>query len=122
MANLEITDAGVKISFTFWEKLLTYKGNMLIPTNNIRGATEDPTFMNDSLVFRTRGAIGVPGLFSMGTFAKNGDRVLACWRRGQNVLVLELQGMKWNRIALGISSAKALATEINATLIASDSV
>lgn len=122
MANLEITDAGVKISFTFWEKLLTYKGNLLISIKNIRGATEDPTFMNDSLVFRTRGAIGIPGLFSMGTFAKNGDRVFACWRRGQNVLVLELQGMKWNRIALGTSSAKTLAKDINAALPPSESV
>lgn len=122
MANLEITDAGVKISFTFWEKLLTYKGNLLISLKNIRGATEDPTFMNDSLVFRTRGAIGIPGLFSMGTFVKKGDRVFACWRRGQNVLVLELQGMKWNRIALGTSSAKTLAKDINAALHPSESV
>lgn len=121
MAIVEITDGEVTISLNLWEKLLTYKGDIVIPTKHIRGATEDPTFMNDSLVFRTRGAIGIPGVFSMGTFAKNGDRVFACWRRGQNVLVLELDGLKWNRVAIGIASAKSLAKDINATLISPDS-
>jgi len=116
MASVELTKTGVKITFTWWEKLLTYKTDTEIHKDNVRGATEDPTFMNDALVFRTRGAIGVPGIFSMGTFAKNGDRVFTCWRRGQNVLVIELQGMKWNRIALGSDSAKNLAREINASL------
>lgn len=118
MASVELTKTGLKITFTWWEKLLTYKGDTEIPTRNLRGATEDPTFMNDTLVFRTRGAIGVPGIFSMGTFAKDGERVFTCWRRGQNVLVLELQDMKWTRIALGIDAAKRLAKDINASLTA----
>lgn len=116
MASVEVTKKGIKITFTWWEKLLIYKGDTEINTKNLRGATEDPTFMNDTLVFRTRGAIGVPGILSMGTFAKNGDRVFTCWRRGQNVLVLELKDMKWDRIALGIDSAKSLAKDINASL------
>ena len=116
MASITMTDTGLEITLKGWEKLLTYKGDIRIPTENIRGATEDPTFMNEGLVIRTRGAVGVPGLFSYGVFAKKGDRIFASWRRGQNVLVIELQGMKWNRIVLGTSSARKLANEINATV------
>lgn len=113
MASISMTDTGLEITLKGWEKLLTYKGDIRIPTENIRGATEDPTFMNEGLVIRTRGAIGVPGLFSYGVFAKKGDRIFASWRRGQNVLVIELQGMKWNRLALGCDEAKELAGQIN---------
>lgn len=120
MAAVKIDGSNLVITMSTWEKILTYKGDIVIPLSNVQGATEDPTFMNDSLVFRTRGAIGVPGLFSYGVFAKKGDRIFTSWRRGQNVLVIELKNEKWNRIALGSSSAKPLARDINARLIPLD--
>lgn len=116
MATVKIEGSNLVVTLSTWEKILTYKGDMVIPLVNVQGATEDPTFMNDSLVFRTRGAIGVPGLFSYGVFAKKGDRIFTSWRRGQNVLVMELKNQKWNRLALGSSSAKQLAREISAKL------
>lgn len=117
MARVKVDGSNLVVTMSTWEKILTYKGDMIIPLANVQGATEDPTFMNDSLVFRTRGAIGVPGLFSYGVFAKKGDRIFTSWRRGQNVLVIELKNQKWNRLALGNSSAKLLARDISAKLV-----
>lgn len=120
MATVKIDGSNLVIIMSTWEKILTYKGDIVIPLANVQGATEDSTFMNDSLVFRTRGAIGVPGLFSYGVFAKKGDRIFTSWRRGQNVLVIELKNQKWNRLALGSSFAKQLAKVITAKLVPLD--
>lgn len=117
MAKVEVTNSGVQVSLSWWEKILTYKGTFTVANDQIRGATEDSTFMKDPLVFRTRGAVGIPGLFSFGVFAKKGDRIFASWKYGQDVLVIELRGMKWNRLALGVPSAKQLTKEINAQVI-----
>ena len=117
MAKVEVINSGVRVSLSWWEKILTYKGNFTLANDQIRGATDDSTFMRDPLVFRTRGAVGIPGLFSFGVFAKKGDRIFASWKYGQEVLVIELQGTKWNRLALGVPSARQLAKEINATVI-----
>ena len=116
MSSLTINHASIKVTFTFVEKVLTYRRNIIIPLSQVRGATEDSTFMNESLIIRLSGAIGIPGLFSYGLFAKRGDRVFSVWRRGQNVLVLELSNSKWTRIVIGTNDAKALSAEINSKL------
>lgn len=118
MSSLIIDQAAITINLTFIEKVLTYRKNIIIPLSQVRGATEDPTFMNESLIIRLSGAIGIPGLFSYGLFAKRGDRVFSIWRRGQNVLVLELANNNWTRIVIGTSEAKALSAEINSKLSA----
>ena len=117
MTSLIINEEAITVSLTFIEKVLTYRKNIVIPLSQVRGATEDPTFMNESLIIRFSGAIGVPGLFSYGLFAKRGDRIFSIWRRGQNVLVLELSDSKWTRIVIGTNDAKALASEINSKLL-----
>ena len=89
---------------------------LAVVMGNTKGLQKDPTFMNESLIIRLSGAIGIPGLFSYGLFAKRGDRVFSIWRRGQNVLVLELSNSKWTRIVIGTNDAKALSAEINSKL------
>jgi hypothetical protein len=116
VTSLTINEDAIKVTLTFIEKVLTYRKSIVIPLSQVRGATEDPTFMNESLIIRLSGAIGIPGLFSYGLFAKRGDRVFSIWRRGQNVLVLELSDSNWTRIVLGANDAKALAAEINSKL------
>ena len=116
MAQVKVTVSEVVIRLSPWEKILTYTGDIKLARESIRGATEDPTFMSENLVVRTRGAIGVPGLFAYGVFAKRGDRIFSCWKRSQNVLVIELEGHKWNRIALGTDRARVLAQEIHSNI------
>ena len=56
MSSLIINEAAIKVTLTFIEKVLTYRKNIIIPLSQVRGATEDPTFMNESLIIRLSGA------------------------------------------------------------------
>ncbi|WP_281786840.1 hypothetical protein [Aurantimicrobium sp. INA4] len=84
----------------------------MVPLSHVRGATDDPSFIQHGLGFRS-GGTGFPGLIAEGHFRKNGDRLFASWRKGDQVVVIELEGEKWDRLVIGCTNAKSLAQLIN---------
>ncbi|MEG0589835.1 MAG: hypothetical protein RR488_08240 [Aurantimicrobium sp.] len=115
MSNITIESGSLKVRLTFWEKVSSLSGNISIPMSHVRGATVDPTFLRDGLGLRA-GGTGFPGLIAEGHFRKNGDRLFALWRKGEQVVVVELEGQKWDRLVLGCSHADSLSQLINNSL------
>ncbi|MEY4532861.1 MAG: hypothetical protein RI926_630 [Actinomycetota bacterium] len=112
MSTVLISDGKLKVLLSFWEKIGGLSGDISIPLGDVRGATADPTFIKNDLGIRA-GGTGFPGLIAEGHFRKNGDRLFAMWRKGEQVVVIELQGQKWDRLVLGCEDAQALAQLIN---------
>ncbi|WP_281640176.1 hypothetical protein [Aurantimicrobium minutum] len=113
MATISCSKDTLHVNMGFWERFGSLSRNLTIPLSNVRGATDDPSFIKDGSLGLRSGGTGFPGLIAEGHFRKNGDKLFALWRRGEQIVVIELQNEKWDRLVLGCSDAHALAQEIN---------
>ncbi|MEX0141676.1 hypothetical protein MRBLMS1_002511 [Massilia sp. LMS1-1-1.1] len=117
MPSLELNDDALTIRLALREKLASFQGNLCIPLQHVRGATDDDGFRGAALGLRAPGT-NLPGVISAGTYHKGGDRQFVFMTRGMQPLVIELQGEKWARLVLGVPDARAMAARINALAMA----
>ncbi len=115
MAKVQINQNNLEIKLGLFEKIRALSSSLSYDLKNVRGATDDPTFIKDGLGIRAPGT-GFPGLIAQGTFHKKGDRIFAFWHKGQDIVVIELQNSHYDRLAIGCKDAKKLAQEINTSL------
>lgn len=115
MARIRLSTDRLYVDIGPWEALLAVRGSFSLPLSQVRGATDDGSYLRDGLGLRCPGTFW-PGLVAEGTFRKNAQRVLALWRRGQQIVVIELANAKWDRILLGCADAKATVADINKVL------
>ncbi len=114
MAIFQIDDTGIKVKLSFWEKLGSIRGDLFIPVTSLRGAVPAEKNWQKTLGARIPGTF-VPFLAIYGTYRwKNKDFV--AWRRGDQVLQLNLSGKPYSRVFIGVKDAAALADEINDAL------
>ena len=116
MPHIVVTGSTLDIQMSFWERVGSLSSNISVPLTAVVHATDDPSFIRHGLGFRT-GGTGMPGFIAEGHFRKNGNRIFANWRRGEQVVVIDLQSQKWDKLAIGCSDAKALATQINTAIL-----
>ena len=112
MPHINLSNGNLNVVMSFWERVGSLSSNISIPLTAVIHATDDPTFIRHGLGLRT-GGTGMPGFIAEGRFRKNGNRIFANWRRGEQIVVLDLQGQKWDKLAIGCTNAEALAAQIN---------
>ena len=115
MPSITLTGSTLNVEMSFWERVGSLSSNISVPLTAVVHATDDPTFIRHGLGLRV-GGTGMPGFIAEGHFRKNGNRIFANWRRGEQVVVIDLQGQKWDKLAIGCPDAKALATQINTAI------
>ena len=115
MPHVVLTRSTLDVQMSFWERVGSLSSNISVPLTAVVHATDDPSFIRHGLGFRT-GGTGMPGFIAEGHFRKNVNRIFANWRRGEQVVVIDLQSQKWDKLAIGCSDAKALATQINTAI------
>lgn len=115
MAKASITSGKLRVSLTIFQAIRALQLSFEIPLSNIRGATEDNNYIRGGLGVRAPGT-GFPGLVAEGTFYKNGQKTLSLWRKGQELVVLELENSKWDRVLLGCDDSKELSALINQSI------
>ncbi len=115
MANVTIDNEQLTISIGTLESVAALQGSFTIPLTHVRGASEDPNYAQAGMGIRSPGT-GFPGLVAEGTFHKDGDSVLSLWHRGQEIVVIEIQDSKWDRLVIGCDDARALTDRINAAI------
>ncbi len=116
MAKITITSTSMRVNLTAFEALRALQGSFEVPLGKIRGATDDSGYLKEGLGLRSPGT-GFPGLIAEGTFRRDGQRTLSLWRKGQEIVVVELADSKWDRVLIGCTDAKMLAEQINSVLI-----
>lgn len=116
MAEVSIREGFLVVSIGWFETIRALRGSFSIPMAQVRGATEDSRYVAPKELGLRSPGTGFPGLVAEGTFRKNGEKVLSLWRRGQEVVVIELADARWNRLVVGCDDAKALADLINRTI------
>lgn len=112
MANVSLQNDQLVVSIGVFEAIQALQSSFTIPLLNVRGATEDPNYIRSGLGLRSPGT-GLPGLIARGTFRKIGEKVLSLWGHDQQIVIVELNDSKWDRLVLGCDDAKKLAQLIN---------
>lgn len=112
MAKVSIKNDRLVVTIGVFEAIQALQGSFTVPLRNVRGATEDPNYIRSGLGLRSPGT-GLPGLIARGTFRKIGEKVLSLWGHNQQIVVVELNDSKWDRLVLGCDNAKNLARLIN---------
>jgi hypothetical protein len=112
MAKVSMTNDRLVVTIGVFEAIQALQGSFTVPLRNVRGATEDPNYIRSGLGLRSPGT-GLPGLIARGTFWKIGEKVLSLWGHNQQIVVVELNDSKWDRLVLGCDNAKKLARLIN---------
>lgn len=124
MAKIELEDAGIRVKLSFWEKLGSLRGDLFIPVTSLRGASSERGQGYAGTRWARHARLGlrcpgtyIPGFAIYGTYRwKNKDFV--AWRRGQQVVQLNLSGKPYSRVFVGVHDASALADQINDALTA----
>ena len=124
MAEILIQDTGITVKLSFWEKLGSLRGDLFIPVTSLRGASSERGQGYAGTRWARLARLGlrlpgtyVPGLAIYGTY-RSKTKDFVAWKRGQQVLQLNLSGKPYSRVFVGVSDAAALADQINDALTA----
>jgi hypothetical protein len=120
MAKVTIKNDRLHVSVGALEAVQALRASFAVPLSSVRGATEDPNFIRaGGLGLRSPGT-GLPGVIARGTFRKPGEKTLSLWGRNQEIVVIQLNNHKWDRLVVGCDDAKRLVTQINRAISQSE--
>lgn len=116
MAHVTVTDSALKVSLSWFETLQALRLSFEVPLSSVRGATDDANYIRSGELGLRSPGTGFPGAIAKGTFRRPGQKIFAMWRRGQEIVVVELDGAKFDRLVLGCSDAQTLCDQINSAI------
>lgn len=93
------------------DRLWSFTHRIEIPLDQVRGATYDPEAADEPKGVRAPG-LGLPGKYA-GTFHKDGERHFWNVSPGSRVVVISLQGHRFDRLYLTVADPRALVDRIN---------
>lgn len=114
MPTVEITATQLVVHLNLRERLLSLSKTIRVPLGHVRGATDDDGFSNE-IGIRLFGC-AIPGVITAGTFRRKGDNQYVYARPRQRLVVIELADERWSRIVLGVTDARAVASDVNTAL------
>lgn len=111
MAKVTINPANLRVDLTRAEQVWGVHKSLTVPGKQVVGAQALGSSWWRTLGMRV--GTGLPGVMIAGTFIRKGDWAFVSWKRGEQVLQINLSGNKYSRIVVGVQDAEALAEEIN---------
>ena len=114
MAKISINPANLRVELTLGEAFWGFHKSITVPGKQVVGAQALSKGWWKTLGMRV--GTGLPGVMIAGTYIRKGDRAYVNWKRGEQVLQINLSGHKYSRIVVGVRDAEALAEEINTAI------
>jgi len=105
MPNLAFQQTNLHVTLSRGEKLAALHGDLKIPLSSILGAEVLGPRWWMNLGLRVPGT-GLPGLIIAGTYIWRKDRAFVCWKRGEQVLQINLTGQNFSRLVIGVENAE----------------
>ena len=115
MTELAFAPEALKVKLNLGERLAALHGDVAVPWSKVRGAQVLDRKWWQGLGMRVPGT-ALPGLIIAGTFVWRADKAFVYWRRGQQVIQINLDDAKYTRIVLGVEDAELAADQINTAL------
>ncbi len=111
MANVSIMGDILTVEMQGLDKFWSLRSRLELPLANVRGATADPGIARGHHGLRG-GGTHVPGLLTAGTFHQDGDRVFWGVHNAANVVVIELEHERYNRLVIEVDDPRAVVAAI----------
>lgn len=111
MARLSLSTTHLQVHLSRFERLGGLLPNLNIPLENVRGATEDDGILRD-IGLRAPG-YAWPRRALIGTFRKWKFKDFVVWRSEPHLVVITLDGEKWDRLVVGVSQPEPIVRAIN---------
>jgi hypothetical protein len=115
MPKLEISPSELDVQLSIGEKIAAIHGNLRVPLSGISGAEVRTGRWWMGLGLRIPGT-AIPGLIIAGTYLWRKDHAFVCWKRGEQVLQVNLTGQRYSRLVIGVDDAETWAETVNAYL------
>lgn len=97
-----------------FDKLWSFRRELRIPLDHLKGATYDPGASEQPKGFRGPG-LGLPTKWA-GTFRKDGEKHFWNARNSANTIVISLQNEDFNRLFLSVENPRQIVDTINAAI------
>jgi len=112
VARVTIENNELRVELEGMHKIWTLKNTVSVPMTHVRGATADPGIVKESKGIRAPGT-HIPGIFTAGTWHKDGDKVFWDVRDSTKTVVIELRDESYARLILEVEDPRATVELIN---------
>jgi len=103
MAQMDIEGDALQVRFSLFEKVFGLVADQRIPLSAITEAHAETNGLRAVHGLRAPG-LGMPGVRKIGTWRGPGTKTLVSVTHDQPALVLKLQGMKYDAVAIGCAN------------------
>ena len=111
LADIEIRDEAVVVTMRGLNKIWAMKGRLEIPLERITSAAYVPDARVLARGLRLPGT-AIPGVMIAGTYLARGQRAFYAMHRGENGLVIDIDGWKYQQVIVDTKDPDALASQI----------
>ncbi|TKJ22398.1 hypothetical protein [Blastococcus sp. CCUG 61487] len=111
MATIESTPTSLRVRLTRAEKVFGLLRDLEVPRSAITAVEAVPAGLDALRGLRAPG-LGLPGLRSIGTWRRPGEKAYVSVRRNQPAIRVSLTGERYDTLLLGTDDAAALAEEL----------
>lgn len=115
MASLSIQGEQFVVQLGFWEKLGGLSKDLTVPISSISKISWSENLDAGVLGIRV-GGTGLPRVIALGNFYKKGKTIFSSWRRGQQVLILEIENHRFQKLVLGCEDAASWAKALHSSV------
>lgn len=117
MARVSITDDQLTVAPQGLHKLWGFKSRIRVPLEHVRGATADPGIVHEPKGLRAPG-LYVPGVATIGTFYREGEKHFWDVRHGSGAIVIELVDESYTRLVVEVDHPRSTVDAINQAAMA----
>lgn len=107
MADIRITDGHLEVALTRREKIAGLLGDVDVPVAAIRHVEVVENAFDAVRGLRAPG-LAIPGVTRVGTWRGRGRRSYVVARAGQQAVVVDLEGQRYDRLVLSTADAASL--------------
>lgn len=107
MANISVEEGRIRVKLSFWKKLGSLSGDLSVPLELVETVTVEPTINWQNAGLRI-GGTGIPGVIALGRFWKPGVSTFCDWKRGEQVVIINLKHFAYSRLTLGTNNPEEI--------------
>jgi hypothetical protein len=113
MTMITVSADRFRIHLARWERVAGLVRDLDVPLSAVRSVEVAPDGLAAARGLRAPG-LGIPGRRKIGTWRWRGHKSWVAVRRGEPALVIELDGVRFDRIVVGCPQAQRYAEELRA--------
>jgi hypothetical protein len=115
MARVSLSDTHLRVDLEGLHRLWAMTRRITVPLAHVRGATVDPGVVAEPKGIRAPG-LYIPGLATVGTFRRDGERYFWDVTNGARAVVIQLRDERYAALVVEVGDPRAVVDAVNGAL------